>query len=171
MIKICSTVELPESSIEFDEYIAVIVHWSTLASSIPFYYRLCGENGELIEVGLDSETLAICRLGIISISQLDSSAEWFRDAAVLRGLPTFELDPSWADPLYYSDVKVPIRVSFREPDLRISFVARDLQEVSTIVDADPVRFAIDPSSYLVGFSIQLPIGDHYHRLRTIAEGY
>ncbi len=170
MIRIRSTVGVPESSIEFDEYIPAIVRWSTAARSTPFYYRLCGESGELIEVGLDSETLAICKLGVIAISVLDVYTEPFRCAGVRRGLPTFERDPSWADPPDYADVSVPIRVSFRAPALWIFFMAEDLQEVKTILDAGPVKFAIDSSSCLVGASIELPRGDHYARLRTIAEG-
>ena len=170
MIRVQSTVEVPASAIEFDEYIPAIVRWSTAARSTPFYYRLCGESGELIEVGLDAETLAICKLGVISISVLDVYTGSFRSVGALRGLPTFERDPSWADPPDYTDVNLPIRVSFRVPDLWIFFMLGNLQEVNTIIEAGPVKFAIDSSSCLIGASIELPTGDHYARLRTIAEG-
>ncbi|MCP3994448.1 MAG: hypothetical protein GY722_05200 [bacterium] len=169
MIEISSTVALPKSFVEFDEYIPAVVRWSTPGRSAPFYYRICGAGGQLVEVGLDPDTLSICKLGVIIISAFDVGVELFRGDVACRGLPTVERDPSWVEPLDYTDVNLPIRVSFLAPSLYVSFVEGGNQDVHAVLDAGPVKFAVNSARSLVGVSVELPEGDHYVRLREILE--
>lgn len=169
MIKLKSLIDLPQSSVEFDEYIPVTVRWVTPGRSTPFYYYLYGENGELVEVGLDCETFALCKLNIVSIASLETDVKLFHGAVSRRGLPVLEPDPSWKEPLDFTNSTLPIRFSLWESQLQMSLFGNQVEQGCTVLDAGPARIAISPSNLLAGTSVELPPGDHLSRLRAMVE--
>lgn len=168
-MKFRSVIDLPESSVEFDEYIPVTVRWLTSGRSTPFYYYLYGENGELVEVGLDYETFALCKLNIVSMASLETDVKIFHGAVSRRGLPVLEPDPSWKEPLDFSNRTLPIRFSLWESQLQMSLSGNRVEQGCMVLDAGPARIAINSSNCLVGTSVELPPGDHLSRLRAMVE--
>lgn len=168
MIKVKSTIQVPTSSVEYDEYLPATVRWMTPERATPYYYRLCGENEELIEVGVDPTTYGICRLAVVGISHLDPRLRLPSIGHLAPGLPTLEPHSSWKEPPAYHDVQAEIRTGFQSPNL-IVMIGSELDGSSGLVyDAGPAKFAVASDGSLVGIWISLPPNDHASRLNMIA---
>ena len=160
---VSGTIQLVSGTLEFDDYVPVVARWPSERSSTPFYYRVLGGQDELIEVAVDPTTLAVCKVGVVSLSEVGVGPIWSSMEPAIDGLPLLERSPDWGDPPARSDIQCNVSASLVKSTLHVQWSGGKAGAMHRI-SAPPASFVVDQSNALIGLLIELPSG-HDHALR------
>lgn len=146
MLRIIGSTEVEICTVQVTDYLPISVRCAEVASLTPLYWRTGDFKKSLLEIGLNQNTGAICKVTVTLIGNyLKETVEDFPEASILQGcLPICDITGWPGD--RFKDELFAFTTLIGEDSVSI-WVAPE-EPLSTIYEFGQIRFATDREGYL-----------------------
>ncbi len=146
MLRIVGSAEVDNCTLQVSDYVPISVRCVELTSSTPLYWRTGDFKRSLLDIGLNQNTGAICKVTVTLIANyFKKTIEDLGEASILRGcLPICDIS-SWPSDRF-KDESFAFTTLIGENSVSIWMAPE--APLSAIYECGQIRFAADGAGYL-----------------------
>lgn len=153
MLKVIGSKEPSSATVEFGEYVPLTVEFNDeRLPAAPFYWRIGNFVNSLVEIGINRQSGAVAKIGLVAYSESDllSKSFDFLNVRCTAGLPVIDTD-GWPNDRYKDEVDF-FTVAENVSCVLLCFSPDRV--ASIVYSSDGVRFGVNINNDLIWIAVQ-----------------